>query len=302
MPTDQRATALQQAFAAFLLDKEIAGCTRFTLLWYREYVGRLVTWLAAHDVTTPAGITLAILRAYIADVQGRGLAPKTVHHHAAAAKTFCKWLAAEGLVTSDPAERLPRPKVPKKVLPALAPDEVKKLLDACECERDTALLLFMLDTGARCAETVAVNVGDVDTRTGAVTIVKGKGQKGRTVYIGVRARKALLKYLLTRANAGAAAPLWTSQTSGERLGRWGVMMVMRRLQRATGVQVSPHKLRRTFAIASLRAGMDVARVAALLGHSDLAAVQRYLAIVESDLEAAHREHGAVDSLLAKKGR
>jgi integrase/recombinase XerD len=302
MPTNQKTTALQQAATAFLLDKEIAGCTRSTLTWYRDYVTRLVTWLTAHDVTTPAGITLDLLRAYVQDVQGRGLAPKTVHHYATATKIFCKWLAAEGLITTDPAERLPRPKVPKKVLPALAADEVKTLLAACDCARDTALLLFMLDTGARCAETVAVNIGDVDTRTGAVTIAQGKGQKGRTVYIGARARKALLKWLLTRDHAGADAPLWTSQNSGARLGRWGVMMVLRRLQLATGVKVSPHKLRRTFAIASLRAGMDVARVAALLGHADLAAVQRYLAIVDSDLAAAHREHGAVDSMLAKKGR
>jgi site-specific recombinase XerD len=301
MPTDQKAQ-LQRAADAFLLDKEVQGCTRLTLVWYRDYIGRLLTWLAAHDVTTPAGITLDLLRAYMVDVQGRGLAAKTVHHHAAAAKTFCRWLAAEGLVTADPAERLPRPKVPKKVLPALAPGDVQKLLTACECERDTALLLFMLDTGARCAETVAVNIGDVDTKTGAVTIVKGKGQKGRVVFLGARSRRALLRYLLVRGDTGAAAALWISLTSGERLTTWGVTLILRRLGDRAGVHAHPHMLRRTFAIASLRAGMDVARVAALLGHSDLSAVQRYLAIADSDLADAHRAHGAVDSMLAKKGR
>jgi len=175
MPTNQ--TNLQQAAEVFCLDREGTGCTRFTLIWYRDYVGRLVTWLVAHDVTTPAGITLAALRVYFADVQGRGLAAKTVNHHAAAAKTFCKWLAAEGLAAADLAERFPRPKVPEKVLPALAPGDGKTLLDACEYERNTARLLFMLDTSALCAETVAVNIGDVDTRTGAVTIAKGNGQK-----------------------------------------------------------------------------------------------------------------------------
>jgi site-specific recombinase XerD len=46
--------------------------------------------------------------------------------------------------------------------------------------------------------------------------------------------------------------------------------------------------------------MDVARVAALLGHSDLSAVQGYLALAREDLADAHREHGAVDALLSKK--
>jgi site-specific recombinase XerD len=261
-----------------------------------------VTWLTHHDVTTAGGITIDLLRAYIADVQGRGLAPKTVHHHAAAAKTFCKWLAAEGLTPTDVAERLPRPKVPKKVLPALTKDDAKKLLDACENERDRALLLFMLDTGARCAETVAVNVGDVDAKTGAVTIAKGKGQKGRVVFLGVQSRRALSRYLLTR-NDGPDAPLWTSERrgyAGDRLTRWGVTLLLKRMGDRAGVHVHPHMVRRTMAIWSLRAGMDIARLAALLGHSDLATVRKYLALVDADLADAHREHGAVDGMLGER--
>jgi site-specific recombinase XerD len=247
MPTEQK-TPLQQTADTFLLDKELQGCTRLTLTWYRDYVSRLVAWLQAHGVTAPAGITLDLLRAYMVDVQGRGLAPKTIHHHATAAKIFCKWLAAEGLVTSDPAERLPRPKVPKKVLPALTKDDVGKLLAACDCERDRALLLFMLDTGARRAEIVAVNVGDVDTKTGAVTITKGKGQKGRVVYLGANSRRAVLRYLLTREDSGADAPLWTSLTSGERLTRWGIAPILSRMGERSGVHVHPHMIRRTFAM------------------------------------------------------
>ena len=299
MPTEQK-TQLQRAADAFMLDKEVQGCTRLTLVWYQDYISRLVAWLTAQGITAAGGITLDLLRAYIVDVQGRGLAPKTIHHHAAAAKTFCKWLAAEGLVQSDPAERLPRPKVPKKVLPALTKDDTQKLLAACENERDRALLLFMLDTGARRAETVAVNIGDVDTKTGAVTITKGKGQKGRVVYLGAHSRRAVLRYLLIRGDTGADVPLWTSQTSGERLTIWGVMLVLRRMGARAGVHVHPHMVRRTFAIWSLRAGMDVARVAALLGHSDLSAVQGYLALAREDLADAHREHGAVDKLLGKQ--
>ncbi len=305
MPTEQR-TQLQRAAENFYLDREVLGCTRLTLTWYRDYVGRLVKWLLAHDVTTVSGITLDLLRAYVADAQGRGLAPKTVLHYAASAKIFCRWLVAEKLLAENPAERLPRPKVPKKVLPALSKEDVGKLLSACEDERDKALLLFMLDTGARCAETVAVNIGDVDTRTGAVTIANGKGQKGRIVFLGVNARRALTRYLLSRSDTAADAPMWPSQrlgaTGGDRLTTWGVTLLLRRMGERAGVHVHPHMLRRTFAIWSLRAGMDVARLAALLGHSDLATVRKYLAIEGADLADAHAQHGAVDALLAKKGR
>jgi len=301
MPTKQ-ATQLQRAAESFYLDCEIRHLTPATLIWYRKYVGALLDWLEAHDVTTAAGITLDSLRAYVAELQEKDLSPNTVHHHASAAKVFCGFLLAEGLIADNPAQRLKRPKVPKQVLPALTQEDVTKLLDACEAERDKALLLFMLDTGARCAETVAVNVGDVDTKTGAVTIAKGKGQKGRSVFVGVRARKALMRYLLTRENVGAAAPLWVSLTTGERLTTWGVTLALRRIGGLADVHVHPHKLRRSCAIWSLRAGMDIARLAMLLGHSDLQTVRKYLAIVESDLQDAHRQYGAVDNMLDKKGR
>ena len=61
-----------------------------------------------------------------------------------------------------------------------------------------------------------------------------------------------------------------------------------------------HRFRRTFAIESLRAGMPLPQLAALMGHAGLAVLQRYLRLVDDDLRAAHEAHGAVDSLL--KGR
>jgi integrase len=44
----------------------------------------------------------------------------------------------------------------------------------------------------------------------------------------------------------------------------------------------PHTFRRTFTLWGLRAGMDLVPLAALMGHSDLAMLQRYLALVEHD--------------------
>lgn len=300
MSTDQK-TQLERTVETFYLDREVMGCTQLTLLWYRRYLGALLTWLTARGVTTAQGITLELLRAYVLEKQTQ-YAPKTVHHHASVAKVFCKWLASEGLVTVNPAERLPRPKLPQKVLPALTKEDARKLLDACDELRDKALLLFMLDTGARCSETVAVNIGDVDAKTGAVTIAKGKNQRGRTVYLGAQARRAVQRYLLTRDDLGADTPLWVSLTHGTRLTPWGITGLLKHLSGATGVKVHPHMLRRTFAVWSLRAGMDVARLAALLGHSNLATVQKYLSLLQSDLADAHAQHGAVDSQLSKKGR
>jgi integrase/recombinase XerD len=70
-------------------------------------------------------------------------------------------------------------------------------------KRDKAILLTLLDTGLRASELCALRIGDVDMKTGKVTIRPGiegkaKGRKGRTVYVGKSAWRFLWCYLTER--------------------------------------------------------------------------------------------------------
>lgn len=286
---------------SFYLDREAARCTPATLKWYRKYVGALVEWLHRKNVNRVADVTPDLLRLYLVELQDRGLAATTVHHHASAARTLFLFLEHEGRLTGDnPMRRVRMPRLPKELLPSLTPEDVQKLLAGCDCERDRALILFLLDTGVRAAECVALNVADVDLTTGAVMVRAGKGRKDRFVYLGAKARKGLIRYLGERGTPPPAAALWGALVSGERLTTWGLRQILDRLSLRTGVKpVNPHTFRRTFALWSLRAGMDLVRLAAIMGHSDLKVLQRYLRVVEQDLRAAHDAHGAVDTQLHK---
>lgn len=297
VPSDTTSSQLVRAVQTFYLDREAARCSAATLTWYRKYVGALLDWLTAHDVTQPQAITTELLRAYLVDLQGRDLAPRTIHHHASAARAFLRFLAAEGILTANPMQRVKMPKLPQTILDAFTAADVQAMLDACETERDRAIVLCLLDTGCRAAEFVALNVGDIDHKTGSVQVRSGKGEKGRVVFIGVRAQKAVLRYLLTRTPT-ADAPLWVSEHTGERLTHWGLRLALRRIgERASVTGVAPHRFRRTFALWSLRAGMNIYALQKLMGHADLSVLRRYLALAETDLQAAHKAHGAVDRLL-----
>ena len=59
----------------------------------------------------------------------------------------------------------------------------------------------------------------------------------------------------------------------------------------------PHTFRRTFALWSLRSGMNIYALQQIMGHSDLQVLRQYLALVEDDLHDAHQKHGAVDNML-----
>ena len=93
-------------------------------------------------------------------------------------------------------------------------------------------------------------------------------------------------------------PLWLAHTTGHGLTYWGLAQMLRKLGTRAGVEhCQAHTFRRTSALWSLRSGMSIYHLRAMLGHRDLTVLQRYLALVEEDLSEAHRKHGAVDSML-----
>jgi integrase/recombinase XerD len=74
--------------------------------------------------------------------------------------------------------------------------------------------------------------------------------------------------------------------------------MLRKLGVAADVQpCNPHCFRRTFALWSVRNGMNLYALQRMMGHSDIAILRRYLALVEADLQEAHARFGAVDNAL-----
>ena len=153
--------------------------------------------------------------------------------------------------------------------------------------------MFLLDSGIRGAECVNLKVANIDMKSGVVTVEQGKGRKDRLVRIGARTRKQLMKYL---SEVKPKERIWLSD-KGKPLSQFGLIQALERLSQRAGInKVTPHQLRRTFAINCLRNGMDVYILAKLMGHADISVLRRYLDIKDSDLENGHKASGPVDNM------
>jgi integrase len=239
-------------------------------------------------VTEPQEVTARIVRQYLASMQNK--ADRTRHAHARAIKTMLRFWHAERYTPE--AVTFDMPKINKRRLPVLNGDQVKQIAKACSV-RDRAIVLLIADSGLRRAEVIALNWDDVDMQTGAVIVKRGKGGKPRVSRIGAKTRRALLAYRRTLADRDSV--LFQSRR-GERLTGSGMTLIFRRLSKQTRIHVTPHALRRTWAILSLRAGMDALYVQGLGGWSDLEMVSYYATLEDSDLLKAHKKHSPVDSL------
>ncbi len=292
------ASPLGRAVNSFLLDCEARNLTAGTLRFYWQRLATFLTFCEKHSVTDLTGITPGLLRAFIASFAKHS--PYYQHQHARAVKTFCGFLVREGVLPVSPMAAVRMPMLPKDILEPFSPNDVAALLAVCESARDKAAILTLLDTGVRASELLALDVADYDALTGAIRVRHGKGRKLRTVFVGAHTRRAIGRYLADRGSVAASAALFAADHGG-RLSFFGLQSLLGRLGRAAGIKpVGAHRFRRTFAIESLRAGMPLPQLAALMGHEGLAVLQRYLRLVTDDLQAAHDAHGAVDRLLRKE--
>jgi len=102
------------------------------------------------------------------------------------------------------------PRLPNDILPAFDAGGIHDRLTSCKTLRDTAIVLYLLDSGCRSAEFVALTVGHGNMQSGAVTVKQGKGSKDRVMLLGSKARKALRRYMGERQDAKPAEALWLS--------------------------------------------------------------------------------------------
>ena len=296
----QKSISFQIAYKTFVLDAEIRRCTKSTLKFHRDKLVAFSKWIEPQGVVNLPDITKQHIRLYLQHLQSRELADHTLHGHMQVLKTFFRFCEAEEFIERSPMHKLAMPKIDKSVRDALSPGDVQRLLDQCQETRDAALVLVLFDTGLRLAELIALVGSDIDLNVGSIQVRKGKGGKQRTAYVGVKSRKALLRYYANRGEPAATERVWLALKGNTPFTCWGVILLLRRLGESIGKRVTAHMFRRGFAIEMLRSGSSIYHVAALMGHEEITTLRPYLKLVEQDGQAAHKQHGTVDRLIEQK--
>jgi integrase/recombinase XerD len=190
---------------AFLIDRKARGLADGTLRFYRQKLKLFCDFCESKVVTEISQITPTLSRRYLLWVKetnhndgGRHAAYRTL-------RAFLYWYEDE--VEPDgwknPIRKVKAPKVGETPSEPVTFDEVKQLAKTCDRgtftgNRDEAILLCLLDTGARATEFLSINLEDINQARGDILIRQGKGRKPRTIYIGKHSKRALRRYLKHR--------------------------------------------------------------------------------------------------------
>lgn len=284
----------------FYQSKKIEGVSGFTLTFYKQQLGHFLRYCEAQLITSLEEITPNVIRQFLLWHQETGHNPGGLHATYRTLRVFLLWYESEAEPEGwkNPIRKVKAPIVSNEPLSPVDPEDVMALLKTCKSNsfldyRDKALIMFLLDAGARAREVLGVNIQDINPVTGEILIHHGKGGKSRTVFIGKASRKSMRAYLKHRIDDQPA--LWITE-EGERLEYGGLRGILNRRANLAAIKTPClHSFRRAFAINMLRAGVDVFSLQKLMGHADLQVLRRYLAQTTEDIAQAHRIGSPVDN-------
>ena len=271
-----------------------------TLEFYAKKLNAFYWFCQYLAVTRVDQIAPETIRHFLIYLEEQHHKPGGIHCYYRSLRTFLIWYEQETERTDwhNPIRKVKAPIVPLEPLDPVSIDTIKSMMEASARSttwmdaRDKAALLFLLDTGVRLSEFLALNREDVNLITGAVHIIRGKGRKPRHAYLGDKARQSLRRYLKERKDFNPV--LWINRF-GERLTATGLRMILRRHAARGKIPVpSPHDFRRAFALERWRAGSDILTISKLMGHTSLQVLTRYLKQAGEDLEQAAKATSPVD--------
>jgi integrase/recombinase XerC/integrase/recombinase XerD len=270
-----------------------------TIHFYQCALALFTTYADTQAINKMGQITPTVIRDFLTSLKDRHN-EGGVHAAYRSLKVFLNWYWAECEVeTRNPFSRVQPPRVPEKIMPPISLEDAGKLLDAINPRtlaglRDRAVLLTLLDCGLRASELVGLNIEDFDN-SGELHIIRGKGGKGRIVFLSEKTRRAIRAYLRKRQDR---SPALFANHFGERLKYNGLRGILFRLGRRAGLKEipTPHMFRRAFALETLRAGGDLYTLQRQMGHADLSVLKKYLRLPNEDMRAAHARTSPVDRL------
>jgi integrase/recombinase XerC len=286
----------------------LAGERRYsphTVRNYRLALSRLETFLR-----TGAGfngdwdaVNGRDLRSWLVEIQRQKVGRRTLHLQVSACRSFYLYGRRQGWFEHNPFAGITVPKFHQPLPVFLTEAQMTELLQAPvtagkegatskeEACRDLLVFELLYGAGFRISELVSLRCGDVDCVSGVAKIA-GKGGKQRLCPIGSTALAVWKLYAQMRGQPEQASreTCFVSNLNGEPLSaRWVQLRMKYYLQRCgLPLDLTPHKIRHSFATHLLNAGADLRMVQELLGHSSLSTTQVYTHVGLARLKEAHR--------------
>ena len=275
-----------EALELFLSAKNIEGCSKQSLKYYRSTLNIMLSSIAKAYFL----IVTEDLRSYLSNYQkNNNIARITIDNVRRIISTFFSWLETEDYIMKSPARRIHKVKTGKIVKDVYNEETIELIRQNCKSKRDLAIIDLLYSTGIRVGELVNLCIRDIDFEN-RECIVLGKGNKQRKVYFDAKTKIHIKQYLATRKDTNES--LFVSLMKPyEKLEISGVEIALRKIGKKLGLEkVHPHKFRRTLATKAIDKGMPIEQVQHLLGHTKIDTTLEYAMVDDVNVKISHKKY------------
>ena len=241
------------------------------------------------------------VKAFVWDLKMKQkLAPTSICEHLAALKSFGKYLVKSKIAEKNPAENVPMPKRPKRLVNVLgqkdlAEEKFPELPENATLPQVRARILLELiyGSGLRISECQMLTWDRINEKEFLVRVL-GKGSKERIVPLTESFVSRIANYKQMQLAAGhvptATGYVFLSE-DGKPFGLRTLRNDIQHLLREIGWEgkASPHVLRHSFATHLLENGAEIMSVKEMLGHSNISTTQVYTHVNAERLRAAFKK-------------
>jgi Site-specific recombinase XerD len=211
----------------------------------------------------------------------------------ASIKSFFKYCETKlKIINNNPCRELEVPKKPNKQINYLNLDESKRLLKDIvgrNKKRDLAILTLFLNCGLRLSELCNIRFKDIREDT---LVVRGKGNKDRTIYLNEMCLRAIEDYMEERKHIKHSY-LFVSERKNQLCKRQVQYIVQKNIS-STGLDVgkyTTHKLRHTAATLLYKhSNVDIRTIQTILGHKNISTTTIYTHVDNEQVRSAIRSN------------
>ncbi len=246
-------------------------------------------------------LTKREMRDFVIDSQRR-VDRRTLHLHVSGLRSFFRYWVTRKRMLRNPLTGIPLPRMEKRLPKFLTETQMTKLLmgpqrllenETVSAEvawRDRLIMELLYGAGLRVSELCDLKYGAIELKSGSARIV-GKGQKERLCPFGEVSMAVLKHWRENHANDLSPSAFVLARPSGGPLGPREVQHILKRYLALAELpsDITPHKLRHSYATHLLNAGADLRLVQELLGHASLSTTQVYTHVSVARLKQVHQQ-------------
>lgn len=275
---------IPEKISLYLASKKLEGLSLKTLNSYHYELNMFSRFCQK----ATALVTTADIRGYLAHFNEAKIS--TIGEKLSVLKSFFGWMVKEEILLRDPTAKVKLPKKPKRLPKGLTIEELETVRESCTTLRQRAFIEVFYSTGCRLSEISNMNKSDINIQSMSARVI-GKGNKERIVYLSFKALHHLKNYLKSRDDDNEALFV-TERKPYHRMGNRSIEREIDKIEKAAKIskKLTPHVMRHTFATLSMDAGIELADLQQLMGHSEPSTTLVYATVSEERKKQAFKKY------------